>query len=252
MATTAKGMPTCATEGCGGKEAWGADAFFTADHRKLLEGLMYPKKAEAGSYLFMEGDTSGKLFYVRSGRVKLTKTTDEGRNINLSIQRQGDLIGDLSVTGDGVYPYSAEVLEDAEFGVIQEKDLEILLYRHGDFAVAFTKWMSLQHRATQSKFRDLLLFGKPGALASTLIRLCNTCGVATKDGIRLTAKLTNTELADFIGSTRESVNRLLSDFKSDGIIDMSGGIITVKSLNDLKAICQCPSYPACPREVCRI
>ncbi|WP_231571063.1 Crp/Fnr family transcriptional regulator [Gordoniibacillus kamchatkensis] len=114
------------------------------------------------------------------------------------------------------------------------------------------KWMSLQHRTTQSKFRDLMLFGKPGALASTLIRLCNSYGVATKDGIRIDAKLTNTELADFIGATRESVNRMLSDLKKDGIIDMSGGHLVVKSLAELKSICQCPSFPACPREICRI
>jgi CRP/FNR family transcriptional regulator len=238
--------------GGGGGRQWGADAFFTAEHRAMLEGLMYPKKSEAGSHLFWEGDEPGKLYYVRSGRIKLAKATEEGRTINLTIQRQGDLIGELGMSGEGAYGYSAEVIEDAEFGVIQEKDLEILLFRHGDFAVAFTKWMALQHRTTQSKFRDLLLFGKPGALASTLIRLCNTCGVATKDGIRLSMKLTNTELADFIGATRESVNRMLSDLKADGIVDMDGGHIVVKSLNELKAICQCPSFPACPREICRI
>lgn len=250
--TTTMEKQSCTAGGCGELLQWGADVFFTAEHRKLLEGLMYPKKAGAQSHLFWEGDETGKLYYVRSGRVKLTKTTEEGKTINLSIQRQGDLIGELGMSGNGVYGYNAEVIEDAEFGVIQEKDLEILLYRHGDFAVAFTKWMALQHRTSQSKFRDLLLFGKPGALASTLIRLCNTCGVVTKDGIRLSMKLTNTELADFIGATRESVNRMLSDLKTDGIIDMDGGYIIVKTLNELKAICQCPSFPACPLEICRI
>jgi len=238
--------------GCGAATAWGADAFFTKAHFQLLEELMYPKKAKAGEYLFWEGDATGKLYYVRSGSVKVTKTTEDGKTVNLTIQRRGDLLGELGMTGSDMYDYSAVLLEDGEFGVIQEKDLEILLHRHGDFAVAFTKWMALQHRTTQSKFRDLLLFGKPGALASTLIRLCNTCGVVTKDGIRLTIKLTNTELAEFIGATRESVNRMLSDLKADDIIEIEGGCITVKSLNRLKAICQCPSFPACPREICRI
>ncbi|MFC0212199.1 Crp/Fnr family transcriptional regulator [Paenibacillus chartarius] len=231
---------------------WGAAAFFTEEHMKLLEGLMYGRKVEAGAHLLWEGDEAGKLYFVRSGRVKLTKTTEEGRTLNLSILRAGDLIGELGMSGDGVYGYSAEVIENAEFGIIQEKDLEILLYRHGDFAVAFTKWMALQHRTTQSKFRDLLLFGKPGALASTLIRLCNSYGMATKDGIRIMTKLTNTELADFIGATRESVNRMLSDLKKDGIIDLSSGHIVVRSLSELKAICQCPTFPACPAEICRI
>jgi CRP-like cAMP-binding protein len=244
-------MKGCAAENCGETQGWGADAFFTKEHRMLLEELMYPKKAAAGSHLFWEGEETGKLYYVRSGRVKLTKTTEEGRTLNLSVQRQGDLVGELGMSG-GVYGYSAEVIEDAELGVIQEKDLEILLFRHGDFAVAFAKWMALQHRITQSKLRDLLLFGKTGALASTLIRLCNTCGVVTKDGIRLTMKLTNTELADFIGATRESVNRMLGDLRAGGIVDTDGGYLVIKSLNELKAICRCPSFPACPRDICRI
>jgi CRP-like cAMP-binding protein len=245
-------MKGCAAGSCGETQGWGADAFFTEEHRKLLEEIMYPKKAKAGSRLFWEGDEAGELYYVRSGRVKLTKTTEEGRTLNLSVLRQGDLVGELGMSGAGTYGCSAVVIKDAELGVIQEKDLEILLFRHGDFAVAFTKWMALQHRITQSKFRDLLLFGKTGALASTLIRLCNTCGVVTKDGIRLTMKLTNTELADFIGATRESVNRMLGDLKAGGIVDMDGGCLVIKSLNELKAMCRCPSFPACPRDICRI
>ncbi|MCD1258588.1 Crp/Fnr family transcriptional regulator [Paenibacillus athensensis] len=240
------------TAGCEAATAWGAAAFFTKEHFGLLEELMYPKKAKAGERLFWEGDATGKLYYVRSGSVKVTKTTEDGKTVNLTIQRRGDLLGELGLTGSSVYEYSAVMMEDGEFGVIQEKDLEILLHRHGDFAVAFTKWMALQHRTTQSKFRDLLLFGKPGALASTLIRLCNTCGVVTPEGIRITMKLTHTELAEFIGATRESVNRMLSDLKADGIVEIEGGCLLVKSLNQLKSICQCPSFPACPREICRI
>jgi CRP-like cAMP-binding protein len=239
-------------EGCDSLKNWGAAAFFSEEHMTMLEGIMYPKKTKAGSHIFWEGDQAGKLYFIKSGQVKLFKTTEEGRILNLSIVREGDLIGELGMTGDGIYGYSAEVIENTEFGIILEKDLEILLLRFGEFAVAFTKWMALQHRTTQTKFRDLLLFGKPGALASTLIRLCNSYGVITKDGIRIATKLTNTELADFIGSTRESVNRMLSDLKKDGIVDMDNGHLLIKSLNELRTICQCPSFPVCPREICRI
>ncbi|MCZ8516729.1 Crp/Fnr family transcriptional regulator [Paenibacillus filicis] len=242
----------CKAGSCGETTACGVAAFFTEAHMRMLEDIMYGKKSVKGSHVFREGDEADKLYFIRSGRVKLTKTTEEGRILNLSLLREGDMIGELGMTGGGIYDYSAEVIENAEFGVIQEKDLEILLYRFGEFAVAFTKWMAQQHRVTQLKFRDLLLFGKPGALASTLIRLCNSYGVVTKKGIRISVKLTNTELADFIGATRESVNRMLSDLKKDGIVDMDAGHLLITSLNELKSICQCPSYPACPREICRI
>lgn len=230
----------------------GIAQFLSDDQFVRLEELMYPKRAEAGSTLFWEGDPMGKLYYIRSGMIKLRKSTEDGKDFILSILQPGDL---LCEPDDGLrtaHSFTAEVIEDADLGVIQWKDLEILLYRHGEFAVRFMNWMALMHRVTESKFRDLLLFGKPGALASTLIRMANSYGVACVDGIRISLKLTNTELADFIGTTRESVNRMLSALKAEGTIDMRNGRIVIRSLEALRKMCNCPACPACPKEVCRI
>lgn len=72
--------------------------------------------------------------------------------------------------------------------------------------------MGQMHRVTQSKFRDLMLFGNPGALCSTLIRLSNTSGEESGRHILISKKLTNSELGELIGATRESVNRLFLTF----------------------------------------
>lgn len=226
--------------------------FFTGETFNKMQNIMYLKKGKAGSHLFWEGDETGKLYYIRSGRVKLSKTTEDGKDLILSFLQKGDLIGDIDGYGDEFHSYSAEVIEDANIGIIQQKDLEILFYQHGELAVQFIKWMSLKQKTTQSKFRDLLLFGKPGALASTLIRMCNTFGVMCTEGIRLDLTVNNTELADLIGSTRENVNRMLSALKEEGTISMVNGQIMVHKLNNLRSTCQCPTYPACPKEICRL
>ncbi|MCD9020678.1 Crp/Fnr family transcriptional regulator [Cohnella silvisoli] len=230
----------------------GINNFFSEEQFARLEELMYPKRGEAGSYLFWEGEPTGKLYYIRSGKVKLRKSTAEGKDFILSILQAGDMLCEPEDGMRAVHSFSAEVMEDAELGVIQWKDLEILLYRHGDFAVRFMNWMALMHRVTDSKFRDLLLFGKPGALASTLIRLANSYGVACTDGIRIGLKLTHSELADIIGTSRESVNRMLNGLKDEGTIDVRKGRIIILSLEALRQICHCPVCPSCPKEVCRI
>ncbi|MBB6671766.1 Crp/Fnr family transcriptional regulator [Cohnella nanjingensis] len=230
----------------------GVRHFFTEEQFVRLEELMYPKRAEAGSYLFWEGEAAGKLYYLRSGKVKLRKSTAEGKDFTLSILQAGDMVWEPENGMTAAYSFSAEVLEPAELGVIQWRDLEILLYRHGDFAVKFMNWMAIVHRITDSKFRDLLLYGKPGALASTLIRLANSYGVAGEEGIRISLKLTNAELADFIGTSRESVNRMLNGLKEEGTIDIRKGRIHILNLQALRRICRCPACPACPKEVCRI
>ena len=227
--------------------------FFSKDQFARFQELMYPKRVKTGSYLFWEGEPAGKLYYIQSGRVKLRKVMEDGKEFILSILQAGDL---LCEPEDGLedvkYNYSAEVIEDAQLGVIQWKDLEILLYRHGDFAVRFMNWMAMARRVSESKFRDLLLFGKPGALASTLIRLSNSYGIMCAEGIKIDLKLTNSELAAFIGTTRESVNRMLSGLKDEGTIDIRKGYIYVMNLSALRATCQCPACPGCSQGLCRI
>lgn len=230
----------------------GLSGVFAPENLEKLESIMYPKHASAGSYLFWEGDPADKLYYIRSGRVKLRKSTEAGKDFILSILQEGDLISEMGMGGDSVYSFSAEVIQDVEIGVIQQKDLDILLYRFGDFAVQFTKWMGQMHHTTQSKFRDLLMFGKSGALASTLIRLSNSCGIENENGILLGLKLTNTELADLVGSTREGVNRILNGLKEEGVISVDNGYITIRNLDHLRRNCMCPTSPPCPKEICSI
>lgn len=225
---------------------------FSPDNFSRLEKIMYPRQVAEGSYLFWEGDLANKLFYVKSGQIKISKSTEDGKEFILYILQKGDLFGEIGGHDEVRYSFNAKVIKDATVGVIQQSDLEILVYQHGDFAVEFMKWMGLMHRTTQSKFRDLMLFGKPGALASTLIRLCNSYGEQEGNGIRIKIKLTNTELANFIGTTRESVNRLLSSYKDEGVLSFDHGQIVVHNLAFLRKVANCPSCPACSSEICRI
>jgi len=226
--------------------------FLSKENFEKLQEIMYSKNVKTGNYLFWEGDESDRLYFIKSGKAKLKKSTEEGKDLILSIMNKGDLLGEFGGTSRMYHGYSAEVVEDVELGIIQLKDLEILLYQFGDFAVEFLHWVGLMNRIIQSKFRDLLLYGKSGALASTLIRLSNTYGVPCADQTKINIKLTNTEIADFIGMTRETVNRLLNAWKEEGILSIKNGYIYIERMNDLKKICKCPSYPSCPKEICRI
>lgn len=234
------------------KPDYGVGAFLSEANFAELKKIMYPKKVASGSYLFWEGDAADYLYYIVSGTVKLVKTTDDGKDMILTLLQSGDLIMEIDGSAESKHQSNAIVMLDAEVGVIQRRDLEIILYRNGDFALEFFAWMNAKHQMMQAKMRDLLLYGKSGALASTLLRLANSCGVATPDGIRIGLKLTNSELGEMIGATRESVNRMLSDMRASGIVASKQGHLIIKKPGDLKAICHCPEFPACARDICRI
>ncbi|MWC29904.1 Crp/Fnr family transcriptional regulator [Paenibacillus sp. MMS18-CY102] len=214
-----------------------------------LQSIMYVKQKEKGSALFWEGDPADNLFYLLSGRAKTTKTSESGRALTMYLHQQGDLIGQMDPFQDSVHSFTVEITEDAKVGIIQRKDLEVLLWQHGDLAVEFMKWMGMMHRLTQTKFRDLMMFGKPGALCSLLIRLGNSYG-KVKDGlIYIELKMNNTEMADMIGATRESVNRMLSDLKKENVVEYANGHIIIKDLHYLREVCHCEN---CPKEICRM
>ncbi|EPY13989.1 MULTISPECIES: Crp/Fnr family transcriptional regulator [Paenibacillus] len=202
------------------------------------------------SHLFWEGDLSDKLFLLKSGRVKITKSTDEGKELILYMYQAGDLVGQVDPFHSTKHTFTAEVLEEAEVLLIEQKDIEILICQHCDFSIDFMKWMGIHHRLTQTKFRDLMMYGKPGALCSTLIRLSNTYGEELEDGgLLINKKITHTDLSNMIGATRESVNRMLSDLRKRDVIEYENGMIVIRELEHLREVCHCEM---CPNEICRI
>ncbi|UHA72837.1 Crp/Fnr family transcriptional regulator [Paenibacillus sp. 481] len=212
----------------------------------IAKNRTYPE----GSHLFWEGDLSDKLFLLKSGRIKMTKSTDEGKELILYMFEAGDLVGHVDPFHNMKHSFTAEVMEEAEVGLIDQKDLELLICQHCDFSIDFMKWMGIHHRLTQTKFRDLMMYGKPGALCSTLIRLSNTYGEQLEDGgLLINKKVTHTDLSNMIGATRESVNRMLSDLRKQGIIEYEHGLIIIRSLEHLQGVCHCE---LCPKEICRI
>lgn len=222
---------------------------FSKQTFQYLESIMHSKKVEKDHYLFVDNDPADRLYYLRKGQIKITKMNEEGKELVLYIFQEGDLIGELGNSLNSLYNYSARATRGCDVGVIQQKDLERMISQHGEVAVEFMRWMSNMHSITRSKFRDLMLYGKKGALCSTLIRLANSYGIMKQEGIVLSERFTNTDLAELIGTSRETVNRMLNQLKKDGAITFKDGTFTIISLEYLKTACSCED---CPIEICRI
>ncbi|MDF2854704.1 MAG: Crp/Fnr family transcriptional regulator [Neobacillus sp.] len=217
---------------------------------KLFETVHHMKKIEKGSFLFQEGSVAEELYIVHSGIVQISKIIPDGRELTLRLCSKGDFIGELNIFSPASrYLLSARVIESGEVAVIKKDVLEEKLSKDHELSLEFMKWMSLQYRKTQTKFRDLVLHGKKGALYSTLIRITNSYGVKTEKGILIDLPLTNQELANFCGTSREVVNRLLGDLRKLGIISIDKGSITIHDLDHLKNEIDCEE---CPTEICKI
>ncbi|WP_449622007.1 Crp/Fnr family transcriptional regulator [Robertmurraya sp. Marseille-Q9965] len=218
--------------------------------QSFVETFHHNRKIEKGMFLYQEGTKANELFLILSGKIQLSKMIPDGRELTLRMASEGDLIGELSLFCSAQsHMQNAKVIESGEVAVIFKNELEKKLSENHEIALEFMKWLSQEHRKTQTKFRDLILHGKKGALYSTLIRLSNSYGVDAEDGIIINTPLTNQELANFCGTSREVVNRLLSELRKNDIISIDKGIITIHDLEYIKLEIDCEN---CPIEICSI
>jgi len=213
--------------------------------KELLQFADRTIHAKKGSYLFQEGMEAEELYIVLDGKVQISKVTQDGRELALRICGENDICGELTLFTDAPkYLLSALILEDAKIAAIRKDVIEKEIFQNPSLAFEFMKWMSDHFRKTQTKFRDLVLNGKKGALFSTLIRMTNSYGVHKDNGILIDLPLTNQELANFCGTSRESTNRILNELKREEIISIKKGKILVHDVDFLRQEIGCENCPA--------
>lgn len=218
--------------------------------QELVNKAYRQMEIKKGTYLFREGEQAEEVYYIQSGKIQVSKIAADGQELSLRICSKGDIVGELTLFAEQAkYLLNAKVLEDGIVSCIEREVLEKSLLENNKLALEFMKWMSDHFRKTQTKFRDLVLHGKKGALYSTLIRMCNSYGVMKEDGIFINLHLTNQDLANFCGTSREVVNRLLNDLRKQKIISIKSGKITVHNLAYLRNEIDCED---CPPEICSI
>jgi len=222
----------------------------STDLKEFLSIRHTVKEFEKDTYLFREGDTIEDIYIIRSGKVQIGKVTTEGRELTLRLCGPNQFVGEFTLFSvDPKYMLDAKVIDHAVCVKIRIEDLEDALSDDSKLAVAFMKWMGINHQKTQTKFRDLMLHGKKGALYSTLIRMTNSFGKPEDNGILIDLTLTNQEFANYCGMTREVVNRLLSDLKKTNKVSMVDGKLFIHDLQYLKDEINCEN---CPIAFCRI
>ncbi|MFB1050070.1 Crp/Fnr family transcriptional regulator [Paraliobacillus sp. JSM ZJ581] len=216
----------------------------------ILSVVDHRMPIKKNTFLFQQGEEVSELYIIYSGRIQIGKISPDGRELTLRICAKNDIVGELAMEEEHAkYILNAKVMEDGEVGVIKKQTLEEKLLADPKLTMEFLKIMNLNYRRDQTKFRDLVLHGKKGALYSTLIRLTNSYGIKKNDGILINISLTNQELANFCGTSRESVNRLLNELRRNKIINIEKGKITIFDLDYLKKEINCEN---CPIILCTI
>jgi len=198
-----------------------------------VRNIYISKKYKKGQIIFFEGEPGEAVYFVKSGKIKIYKSDAEGREYILHIFGPGNIFAETVLLGGGPYPASAEAVEDSLVGIIQNRDLEELLKKNTDIAFKIMKILSNRLRESQDKIKNLVFRDTYDRTACALHRMSLDYGIKTPQGIEVELPITRTELASIVGTSRETVTRMLSEMKRKGIIEMDRQKIIVKNEREL-------------------
>jgi len=187
-----------------------------------------------GSVIYAEGDSARGCYFVYSGVLKVFKTGLEGKEQIIRFAKPGDIIGFRSVLSQEPACTSSKVVEDAIVCFIPHHSLTQLLQENPEFSMELIKMTCKELGQANNYITDIAQKSVRERLAEVLIQLMETFGLAADNTLQIA--LTREELANMVGTATESVIRLLSEFKSDGLVEIKGRKIKIVDVRSLKRV----------------
>lgn len=192
------------------------------------------RKYNKGDVIFHEGDAGEAFFFVKTGKVKIYKTSFDGRDITLTILGEGSIFAEVTLFNDINYPATVEVLEYSEICVILNRDIEKLILQNNQLALQIIKILNKRLFRAQTVVKDMAFSDTYIRITKTLIDLCKIHGIPNKSGIEIDASITRQDIANMVGTSRETVSRLISTLKKEGLILTDSKKIIITDINKLQ------------------
>ncbi|MDK2815156.1 MAG: family transcriptional regulator, cyclic receptor protein [Thermoanaerobacter sp.] len=199
-----------------------------------IHKILIIKSFKKGSIIFMEGEKGEAIYFVRSGKVKISKTSSTGKEYIIKIMEKGDIFAESVLFVGGEYPATAEAIEDSEVIVLKNQDIENLILKNSEIALSIIKLMAKRLKNVAVIIENLALRDSIGRTASVLLTFAKERGINTKEGILLDLNLNRQDLANIVGTSRENVTRILSQLDKDGVIRLDRQRILIKDIEKLK------------------
>ena len=186
-----------------------------------------------GEALFAEGDAGDRLFVITAGKIKLGRTSGDGRENLLTVLGPGEMFGELSLFDPGPRTATATAVADAELVGLGHTDLQDFLTGRPEVARHLLQALARRLRRTNDSLADLVFSDVPGRVAKALLDLSRRFGRQTDAGVLVAHDLTQEELAQLVGASRETVNKALADFASRGWIRLEARAVVLLDVDRL-------------------
>lgn len=192
------------------------------------------KSYEKDSVILLENDSGSALFVIISGKVKVSRVSDDGREVILSILADSDFFGEMAILDGLSRSANVTAIEDVEIFMIQRSDFLDLLYNHPEVSIALMQELTKRLRAADMKIKSLSLKDAEGKVATVILQLADDIG-RIKQGVVEIEKLPfQQDLANMAGTSRETISRTIHQFAKKGLIELDGSKLRILNYEKFK------------------
>lgn len=187
----------------------------------IIDQVTIERRYKKNMIIFMEGEPGEGFHYIKRGKVKIAQLTQDGREHIINILGPGEVFAEVLLFNRGTYPATAVAIEDSLIGMIKNSELEKVVTENSRIALQIIRVMSKKLLQAQKKIKTLALSDTFSRTAQILTRLSQQYGQETGGGVQIAVDMTRQDLANLVGTTRETMSRVLSSLKKDKVIDFA-------------------------------
>lgn len=187
-----------------------------------------------GATLFYEGDQGDQLYFVISGKMKLGRTASDGRENLVAIMGPGEIFGEMALFDPSPRSTSATAVSETRLAGVKHESLRKAMEKSPNISAQVLQALARRLRRTNENLADLVFSDVPGRVAKALLDLADRFGRPATDGILVAHELTQEELAQLVGASRETVNKALAEFVSRGWIRLEARAVVILDLQRLR------------------
>ena len=192
---------------------------------QMKHAAVYPVHA----VIFLEGQTPRGIFMLCQGQVKLSTASRDGKTFILRIAKTGEVLGlDANVTGRP-YELTAETMQPSQLNFVSREDFLLFLKKHGDACLRAAQHISRDYRDACDVVRSVGLSHSISEKLAKFLLESSAGGQVANGVVRTTLALTHEDIAQLIGTSRESITRTLADFRKIGIVELKGSVLTIRN-----------------------
>lgn len=212
--------------------------WLSAEVGSALERAGHPKRFPAGSTIYVQGEPGDEMYRLVSGSVRLYVSNADGRELTFLLFGSGDCFGNSSVIDGGPRPQTAEAHEACELQVFDKNAVDALRKQYPEVSDALLHLTSRQSRILSNFFAQSYLDQPAARIAQRIVAAVDQAGQDAKAGERVVAPFSQSELGLMVGAARQTVNKVLRQFKIDRLISVDKGELIVLDLPGLRAIAE--------------